>query len=590
MPIEPAPAPGGLPVLGHAPRMLRDRLAFLQSLPELGPAATVRLGRERVVVLNDHRLVRDVLTARSGDFGLSPHFRVMKRIIGDGLLATDGAFHRRRRSQLMPALHRSRLRDHAETMSQLSDFTAERLAHLAGLTAPAVPAGSAARTGTTGRTGRTGPTGRVPAARYAGVLGPFEADRALMALSTEIVTRCLFSSGVSTEQVRRVTEAVPVLMEWAGSRSMDPTSLLARVPAVASPLNRRFRTAMRTLDSLVGTLVADRLRDAPPPGTRRPGGDLLDAMLGATDTATGERLTAREAHDETMSFLVAGIESVSRTLTWALHLLARNPRARRRLYEEVDTVLDGRAARWEDIPRLPYTRCVLSESMRLYPPGYLVSRSAVRDTALRADGLGELPLRAGQMVMFSYYVLQRNGALFPDPHAFRPERWEPAGDGGGNAVCGAARDAYLPFGLGPHGCLGESFAWTEMTLVLASLAARWDLRAVRRWLPRAVAAFSLSFDDARMTAVPRRPAPARGPDRAHAGERAHGEPRPYGDPRPHGVDPRTHGGECPYGEPRPYGGDRAHVPGPARAAARPHPAECLHGAGRVAAPAPPPRP
>ncbi|MDJ1137325.1 cytochrome P450 [Streptomyces iconiensis] len=519
MPLVPAPAPGGLPLLGHAPQMLRRRLAFLESLRELGPAATIRLGRGTVTVLNDHRLVRDVLSARAGDFGLSPHFRVMKRIIGNGLLATDGSFHRRQRKLLMPALRQSRMRAYAEIMSDL----AQR--HLDGLR---------------------------------GTAQPVDVDRILMALATETVTRCLFSTGVAQHQVDRVAEAVPVLMEWAGSRGMDPTGLLAKLP---TPLNRRFRDGMSALDTLVGGLIAERcagngrvrtdedreagedsgvgedskdrnddgVRDGRgdrdevgdpegrgvsdaaagvtgPAGTegRVEQGDLLDAMLRATDAATGERMPERQVHDEAMSFLIASTESVSRTLTWALHLLARDPDVRAKLHAEVDAVLAGRTARWEDIPRLPYTRHVLSEVLRLYPPGYLISRTAARDTVVRAEGAGELPLAEGAMVMFSYYALQRDPRLFPEPGAFRPERWE-----SGEAACpgGAARQAFLPFGLGPHGCLGEGFAWTEMTLVLASLAARWELRAVGEEPPRAVAAFSLSFDDARMTAVPRVPGP-----------------------------------------------------------------------------------
>ncbi|GAA2611964.1 cytochrome P450 [Streptomyces axinellae] len=473
MPLVPAPAPGGLPLLGHAPRMLHRRLAFLESLRELGPAATVRLGRETVTVLSDHRLVRDVLAARAADFGLSSHFRVMKRIIGNGLLATDGPFHRDQRRALLPPLRQSRLPSYAETMSELTER------HLAGL---------------------------------ADARQPVDTDRMLMALATENATRCLFSSGIGAHQVARVAEAVPVVMAWAGSRGMDPTGLLTRLPGPVSPLNRRFRHSMAALNTVVGDLIAARGDGACGDGACGDGacgdgacgdgacGDLLDAMLCAADSGPGARMSRRQVHDEAMSFLIASTESVSRTLTWALHLLARNPGARRALHAEADAVLAGRTARWDDLPRLTYTRGVLSEALRLYPPGYLISRTAVRDTAVHAEGLGELPLRAGSMVMFSYYALQRDPKLFPEPAAFRPERWT---GGPVPPVAGPALRAYLPFGLGPHGCPGESFAWTEMTLVLASLAARWELRPVREGPLCAVAAFSLGFDDARMTALPR---------------------------------------------------------------------------------------
>lgn len=479
MPLVPVPAPGRLPLVGHVPQLLRRRLPFLESLRELGPVATVRLGRRPVTVLNDHRLVRDVLSSTAADFGLSPHFRVMKRIIGNGLLATDGTFHRRQRKLLMPALQHTRLPAYAATMTALTEQ------HLAGW--------------------------------HPGQ--PLDADQDFMKLATEIVSRCLFSAGIEQREIDQLVGAVPDLMTWAGSRGLDSTGLLALLP---TRVNRRFRDGMDVLHGVVRDVIADRrAAGAPPPGGYGPPGgpdsseDLLAMMLQATDAETGEPMPDQQVHDETMSFLIASTESVSRTLTWTLQLLARHPQVRGKLQAEADEVLGGRVATWDDVPRLGYTRHVLTEVLRMYPPGYLISRTAVRDTAVRHAELGELPLPAGSMVMFSYYALHRDPALFPDPGAFRPERWTEEGRSAGES----STEAFLPFGLGPHGCLGESFAWTELTLVLASIAARWELRAVREELPRPVAAFSLTFDDARMTAVARSPlstppAPRAAPDAA----------------------------------------------------------------------------
>jgi cytochrome P450 len=453
---SPVAAPGALPLLGHAPRMLRDRLAFLEELRDLAPVTEIRLGRERVLVISDHRLVRDVLVRRASDFGLSPHFRVMRRIIGNGLLATDGAFHRQQRRIMLPAFTQARMPHYARTMTALTEQ------HL-GRWCP----------------GRT-----------------LDLDRELTALATEAVARCLFGTGVPAEDIADVVAAVPHLMAWAGSRGMDPTGLLQYAP---TPVNRRFARSMRVLDALVRRIVADcrtaaRKRPAPSDDDT----DVVTALVCAYDADTRAPLSDRQVRDEVMSLLIAAVESVSRTLTWAVHLLDAHPQVLAALHREVDACLAGRTATWADLERLPHTRHILSEVLRLYPPGYLISRTAVRDTTL-GDGVS---VPAGTMVMFSYYALQRDPRLFPGPREFRPERWAARGDDEGT------RRAFLPFGLGAHSCLGEAFAWTQMSIVLASLAARHRLRPAGSLPVRPVAAFSLTLTNARVTVESRTPRPA----------------------------------------------------------------------------------
>ncbi|KND33610.1 cytochrome P450 [Streptomyces acidiscabies] len=433
-------APGGLPLAGHAPWLLRDRLGYLEELRDHGPAVWIRLGRQRVLVLNDHRPVRELLTRRAGDFGLSPHFRVMKRIVGNGLLVTDGPFHRRQRKIMLPVLAQSRMPGYADAMSALTE---QRLAHW--------------------RPGQQ-----------------LDVDREFTHLATETAVRCLFGADVTGRELDLVVAALPDLMAWAGTHGTDPTGLLARLPL---PLNRRFRRGMSDLTALVTSLV-DRRRDASED-------DLLGALLAARDPDTGEPLPDQQVHDEIMTFLTAAVESVSRTLTWAVHELSAHPEVRVALHAEVDGRLAGRPATAADLPHLPLTRRILTEVLRLYPPGYLISRTATRDTLL-GDGIA---VPAGTMVMFSYYALQRDPRHFPEPAAFRPDRWAAFAEG--------ACPAFLPFGLGAHGCLGESFAWTEMAIVLASVAARWELRASAPVPPKPVAAFSLTLTDSRVTLTPR---------------------------------------------------------------------------------------
>ncbi|MFF6778713.1 cytochrome P450 [Streptomyces sp. NPDC012637] len=481
MDVLPPVAPGGLPLIGHAARLTRDRLGFLEELRASGPAVRIRLGRQQVLVLNDHRPIRELLTRRAGDFGLSPHFRVMKRIIGNGLLATDGPFHRRQRRIMMPVLAQSRMPHHARTMTALTE---RRLARW--------------------RPGQE-----------------LDLDREFTHLATETVVRCLFGADVTERELDSVVDALPDLMAWAGTHGMDPTGLLSRLP---TPLNRRFRRGMSDLTRLVGSLVSRRLACPAPGAATGTGtaaasqwpyeGDLLTALLEARDPESGAPLAYQQVHDEIMTFLIAAVESVSRTLAWTVHRLSADPEVREALHREVDDRLAGRCATAEDLPHLPLTRRILTEVLRLYPPGYLISRTARRDTRLdiRLDGRldGErngdrIAVPAGTMVMFSYYALQRDPRLFPEPEEFRPDRWAGTPEG-------PACEAYLPFGLGAHGCLGESFAWTEMAIVLASIAARWELRALTPGPPVPVPAFSLTLTDTRVTVRARSRSVERTPD------------------------------------------------------------------------------
>ncbi|GAA0700611.1 cytochrome P450 [Kitasatospora atroaurantiaca] len=446
VPAVPAEAPGALPVVGHARQLLWQRLALLEELRRHGDVVAVRIGPVRLFVVNDPALAREMLGRRASEFGTSDQYRLMAQITGNGLLLSEGAFHRRQRRLILPAFNHAKVRGYADTMSRLAESWADGLSE-----------------------GRR-----------------LSADEEFAALATEIVVRCLFSQGIDRRSTAEVVDGLPHLMRWVGSRGLDPTGLLARLP---TPVNRRFRASIRTLNGIVRGAVAER-RSSSGGGEE----DLLSVLLQTRDAETGEPMADRQIHDEVMTLLTAGTETVSRTLAWTVHLLARHPEVRRRLHGEVDEVLAGRAASFEDLPRLPYTRQVLTETLRLYPSGYLLSRAAVADTVL-----GGHLLPAGSTVMFSPYAVHRDPALFAEPGRFDPGRWSP------ERADDVTPEAYLPFGLGPHGCIGEGFAWTEMTIVLATLAARWELCPASAKAVRPVPTFSLSCGRMLMTTRRRSP-------------------------------------------------------------------------------------
>jgi cytochrome P450 len=179
----------------------------------------------------------------------------------------------------------------------------------------------------------------------------------------------------------------------------------------------------------------------------------------------GNKLNSEELRDQVLTLFLAGYETVANALTWTWLLLGQNPDAEGRLHSELDAVLAGRLPNLEDMPRLEYTAMVLSESMRLYPPAWAMGREVLEDVSI-----GPYHLRKGTMVFFSQYIIHRDPRWFPDPETFRPERFTP------EAKAARPRFAYFPFGGGGRQCIGESFAWMEATLALATMAQGWRLQ------------------------------------------------------------------------------------------------------------------
>jgi cytochrome P450 len=190
--------------------------------------------------------------------------------------------------------------------------------------------------------------------------------------------------------------------------------------------------------------------------------DLLGMMLAAEPDAD-----RRSLRDQVVTILLAGYETVANAMTWTWFLLAQNPDAERKLHQEVDAVLAGRLPTFDDVARLPYTEMVFAESLRIYPPAWAMGRQAVEPFTL-----GEYYLPPRTTVLISQFLLHRDPRFFPEPLAFRPERFAP------EARAGMARFAYLPFGAGARRCIGESFAWMEGVLLLATFAQRWKLELV----------------------------------------------------------------------------------------------------------------
>jgi cytochrome P450 len=250
-----------------------------------------------------------------------------------------------------------------------------------------------------------------------------------------------------------------------------------------------FRQTVAEFEAFVARLLAERRAD---PTDR---GDLLAMLLAARDPETGEGMTDKQLRDEILTIFMAGHETTANALSWVWYLLARHPDAKARLHAEVDRVLGGRTPGFADLAELKWTRMVIDEAMRLYPPAHGISRTAIGE-----DRIGGVRIPAGANISISMYVTHRNPTLWPDPERFDPERFAP------DAVARRHRFAYMPFGGGPRVCIGNSFAIAEAQVIVAMIAQRYRLRLVADQVVEPVALITLRpKNGVRVTLEPRRP-------------------------------------------------------------------------------------
>jgi len=397
-------------------RMRRDPLTFLSEVSAYGPVAHFRIGRQDVFLLSDPAGIEDVLVTHAASFRKGRALERARRTLGDGLLTSEGAVHLRQRRLVQPAFHKARVAGYAESMTRAALAMRERWQ-------PDVP---------------------------------LDLSGEMNRLTLAIVSDTLFGAQVGNDSdTARVQQAITDVMEMFDLVLVPFADWLVHLPL---PRMRRFRAAQRALDEVIyGIIAARRAAD-------EDRGDLLSMLLRAQDMegASGG-MTDRQLRDEVITLFLAGHETTANALTWTWVLLGRHPEVEQHLHREIDDVLRGRVPSADDLPQLPYTRAVVSESMRLYPPAWTMGRRAVVD--YRWDG-HRIP--AGSLILMSQWVVHRDPRFWPEPDRFDPQRWL-------SEAKAHPRFAYFPFGAGNRVCIGEGFAWTEAMLVLATIAQRWRL-------------------------------------------------------------------------------------------------------------------
>jgi cytochrome P450 len=401
-------------------RLNTDRLGFMRQVAhDYGDLARIDVVRTSLFLATHPDLVKDVLVTNNRLFGRGRGHLRMKLLLGDSLLTTDGDVHRRQRRLVQPAFHRQRVESYGDTMA----LRAEELA-------------------TRWRDGST-----------------IEVSAEMMGLTLVIVANTLFGATVDHE-VEEIGSALTAVFDMFGFALMPFSELFDRVPI---PTTIRLRRARARLDATIYRIIAERRKSG------RDHGDLLSMLLLAHDTGDegdGGSMTDVELRDEATTLFVAGHETTSNALTWTWYALSQNPKAESRMHAELDSALGGRRPTAADLARLPYTRAVLAESMRLYPPVWGMGRRA-----LSAHTLAGYDIPRGSLVVVSPFITQRDERFFPSPESFRPERWL-------DDQADRPRFSYFPFGGGARQCIGEQFAWMEGVLLLATLGQRWRLRLV----------------------------------------------------------------------------------------------------------------
>ena len=410
-----APGPRGHFLLGSLPEFARDVVGFLEASKDAwGDVVRFRLPGHDVLFLQNPRDIETVLLTRRANYVKHSFFwKHVTAIFGRGLLTSEGDFWLKQRRLAAPAFHPDRIAAYGDVMTAFTER------HIAGW--------------------------------KDGEIRDIHKD--MMRITMEIVSKTLFDVEVS-EDVEAIEQSFDVVIREIAKRFRRPV----RIPdAVPIPGNVRYNRGVAVLDRLVTRILAERRAR---PGDR---GDLLSMLLAARDD-DGQPMSDRQLRDELITLFLAGHETTAISLSWTFFLLSKNPAARDRLLSEIRAVLGDRLAKASDLPRLPYTLAVFQESIRMYPPAYVIGREALSE-----DVIGGYRVPARATVYFSPWVLHRDPRFFEAPLEFRPERWL---DGGAARV---PKYAYIPFGGGPRICIGERFATMEAVLLTATILGRFSL-------------------------------------------------------------------------------------------------------------------
>lgn len=395
------------------PEFNRDTLGFIERCRDYGDVVRMRFFYLTVHFLYHPADIEYVLVTNAKNFIKSRSLRTpfFRRLVGNGLLTSEGEVWKRQRRLAQPAFHRQRISAYAEVMVDYAS--------------------------------------RLIASWRAGEVRDIHRD--MLRLTLEIVVKTLFNTDVSVE-ADKVGQVLSEMAKPFASQATLKWILDNRLP---TSTHRRFNRAAREIDEIVYRFIAERRASGSDVG------DLLSMLLAAHDE-DGSQMNDKQLRDEVMTLFLAGHETTALTLSWAWSLLAKNPESEAKFHAELDEVLAGRLPTVDDLTRLKYTEMIAKESMRLYPPAYALGREAIEDCEI-----GGYRVPAGAQVFMFQWATQRDPRFFAEPERFYPDRWS---EEFSNSL---PKYAYFPFGGGPRACIGNYFAMMETVLLLATIGQRF---------------------------------------------------------------------------------------------------------------------
>lgn len=413
------PGPQGPELIFKIRTIQRNPLEFmLQSIARYGDFVQFPIGQRMVYLVNEPRYIKHILLDNHQNYSKDTiQYNQLARVTGRGLLTSDGEFWLRQRRLAQPAFHKSRIEKLDQVIVRYTHQMLDGWEQAADLAAP------------------------------------IDVDQEMMKLTLRIVGQALFSIDLQ-EQAVEFTRAVLDVLEDIVHRSQNLFALPAAVP---TPRNRRFQRAIHLLDEVVEGMIAERHSDHNPPD------DLLSMFLQARLPDSGERMTTRQIRDEILTILIAGHETVASALTWCFYLLASHATCRRELEHEIRETLGLDAPDRTIVSELEFTRAIFDETLRLYPPAWLITRRAQA-----SDLFGSYQTPEGSLFIISPYTVHRNESYWTNPMGFDPWRFI-------HGQLPEQRFAYLPFGGGPRLCIGDRMAAYEAVLILAQVTQRFRL-------------------------------------------------------------------------------------------------------------------
>ena len=429
-------------------QFIHDPINTLSTIArEYGDISYFKLGPEHVYLINNPDYIEKVLIYDHRNFKKGKRLQTAKTILGEGLVTSEGDFHNRQRRLIQPIFHPKQIMTYSNIMTDYAVRMRNRWNDGAIV----------------------------------------DISEEMMRLTLGIICKSVLNYDVESE-AQEVGKALTTVRKYSKRLQSPIGHVLDKIPILPAP--RRAREARKELDSLVYGLISDRRQQEESDNDKRYDDDLLSRLMQAQESniadhvghngfpstsTSNEKMSDKQVRDEVMTIFIAGHETTSNALTWTFYLLSQYPDVERKLHDEIELVLGNNSSNnagnriptADDIPKLQYTERVLRESMRLYPPVWTMGRYVENDYSV-----GEYTIPAGSSILMSQYVMHHDPRYYEKPEEFNPNRWTD------DFNAHLPRFSYFPFGGGIRGCIGESFAWMEGILIIATIAQEWSMRLV----------------------------------------------------------------------------------------------------------------